>query len=60
MLTLTRHLTAALSIPDASALDGLRVSFDYGVDYNYKSLAAVAHTPGRNVTPVVDDRGVAA
>ncbi len=26
-------------------------------DYNYKSLAAVAHTPGRNVTPVVDDRG---
>ncbi len=26
-------------------------------DYNYKSLAAVAHTPGWNGTPVVDNRG---
>ncbi len=26
-------------------------------DYNYKSLAAVAHTPGWNGTPVADDRG---
>ena len=26
-------------------------------DYNYKSLAAVAHTPGWNGTPVVDTRG---
>ena len=25
-------------------------------DYNYKSLAAVAHTPGWNGTPVADDR----
>jgi hypothetical protein len=26
-------------------------------DYNYKSLAAVAHSPGWNVTPMVDGRG---
>ncbi len=27
-------------------------------DYNYKSLAAVAHTPGWNGTPVAGNRGV--
>ena len=30
----------------------------HGEDFNYKSLAAVAHTPGWNGTPVAGNRGV--